>query len=305
MCGQSLKVPARYKHRIFEHQYMKIKALDAALPPTISASDIDQFRLMIWDYFKKNGRDFSWRQSPYDSYSIVVSEVMLQQTQTHRVTGKFEQFIAKFPSFAVLAQSSVVDLITAWQGLGYNRRALALQKIAQIVMQNHEGVLPNSPELLQTFPGIGPATAASICAFAFNTPTVFIETNVRAVYLHHFFRDKAAVSDKELIPLVQAALDRENPRQWYYALMDYGVMLKKLHKNPSRKSAHYTKQSTFENSERQIRGAILRIMAEHRAIRPDDLIALIGRDERRIIKNIAALEEEGFIKHNNDLLTFV
>lgn len=225
--------------------------------PNFSIPTITAFRQLIWNFYKKNRRSFAWRTTT-DPYAIVVSEIMLQQTQTDRVAKKFPEFMTTFPMFAALAQAPLSEVIRAWQGLGYNRRAIALQKIAQRVHNEYNGSLPRDPEILQTFPGIGPNTAGSIVAFAWNLPTIFIETNIRAVFLHHFFPNQEQVSDRELLPLISAVLDQESPREWYYALMDYGVYLKKAHKNPSRRSAHHTKQSKFTGSDRQIRGAILR-----------------------------------------------
>ncbi len=270
-------------------------AKDILLP-----EDIEQFQAEIYNFYKENGRVFQWRQTT-DPYHIVVSEIMLQQTQTHRVEEKYKNFVEKLPNFLALAEISTRDLLLLWQGLGYNRRALSLQKTAQIIMQDYGGQLPNSPEILLNFPGIGPATASSICVFAFNTPTVFIETNIRAVYIHKFFQNRTDVTDKELFPLVEQTLDKNNSRHWYYALMDYGVMLKKKFKNPSRKSAHHTQQSKFEGSERQIRGMILRALTAHKALNFDMLCALIDREPHRIERNLQDLCTEGFVQKQNTI----
>lgn len=218
------------------------------------------FQTALKTYYAHNKRLFAWREI-ITPYNVVVSEIMLQQTQTERVAQKFPQFIATFPDFVSLAQASKQELIQQWVGLGYNRRAFALQGIAQAVIEHYQGILPYDPAILQTFKGIGPATAASIAAFAYNQPTVFIETNVRTVFLHTFFHDLESVSDKDIFPLVEKTLDKEHARDWYYALMDYGVCLKKLYPNPSRKSRHYVKQSTFQGSDRQVRGAVLKLLA--------------------------------------------
>jgi A/G-specific adenine glycosylase len=248
----------------------------------------------IWDYYARNKRDFAWRKS-YNPYNIVVSEIMLQQTQTERVIPKYAQFVGSFNSFEHLACASLKDVLGAWQGLGYNRRALALHTLAQKVITEHKGILPESPDILVTFPGIGKATAASICAFAFNQPTVFIETNIRTVFIHFFFAQRSEVHDKEIFPLVEATVDLLNPREWYYALMDYGVMLKKKIPNPSRKSAHHTQQTKFEGSDRQIRGKILKILTTQSQASFDELCLLIEREPHRIEKALAQLQKEGFI----------
>lgn len=197
------------------------------------------------------------------------------------------------------------EVIAAWQGLGYNRRALYLQQIAQKVINEHDGVLPNDPEVLVSFPGIGKATAASICAFTFNKPTVFIETNIRTVFIHFFFANEASVHDNQLLPLIEATVDVQNARQWYYALMDYGVMLKSKFPNPSKKSAHHTKQSKFEGSDRQIRGFILKHLTDCPQLNFQQLAALIDRDEERIEKMLVDLCKEGFIKKGCDYFSIV
>lgn len=258
------------------------------------------FRSLIYDYYDKHGRVFSWRQTD-NPYHIVVSEIMLQQTQTDRVKEKFERFIEAFPDFKTLSQATFSEVLFYWHGLGYNRRALALHKIAQRVVAEFSGTVPNAPEVLITFEGIGKATAASICAFAYNRPTIFIETNIRAVYIHTFFKDSAQVHDLAILPLVEATLDRENARIWYYALMDYGVALKKCFKNPSRRSAHHTTQSPFEGSERQIRGMILRALTTHSRLSLSDLLILIPREHVRTERNLRALCKEGFINELNGL----
>ncbi len=161
------------------------------------------------------------------------------------------------------------------------------------------GILPNDPEILVTFPGIGKATAASICAFAFNNPTIFIETNIRAVFIHFFFVDKKEVHDNEIFPLIEKTVDKTNAREWYYALMDYGVMLKKQFKNPNIKSKHYTVQSKFEGSDRQIRGLIVKALTQRPALSYSEVIFIIDRDEQRIQKILSDLQHEGFITFAN------
>ncbi len=155
--------------------------------------------------------------------------------------------------------------------------------------------MPQDPEILSTFKGIGKATASSICAFAFNKPTVFIETNIRSVYIHCFFPHSTEVKDTEIVPLIAQTLDTEDSRAWYYALMDYGVMLKKKYKNPNRKSAHYAAQSKFEGSDRQVRGLILKLLVEIPVIAEDEFLTSINRDQEKILSILSDLQKEGFI----------
>lgn len=256
---------------------------------------INHFKKTIWDYYKQHGRSFSWR-STTDPYHILVSEVMLQQTQTYRVAPKFEQFIKAFPTFNALATASFDQVLRYWKGLGYNRRALSLQKTTQLIIQNHEGILPNDTEILDSFPGIGAATASSICAFAFNNPTIFIETNIRAVFIHFFFQGYDKVHDNQIRPLVEQTVDLSNAREWYYALMDYGVMLKALHNNPARRSKHHTKQSKFEGSDRQIRGNILQLLLDTPLLSLQEIYQNIKAETQRVNTIVDSLHKEQFIE---------
>ena len=220
---------------------------------------------------------------------------MLQQTQVDRVTEKFTQFIGFFPTVFSLAQAPLDKVLSAWQGLGYNRRAIALREAARIIVKDHRGVIPGEPELLKTLPGIGPATAASIAAFAFNRPTIFLETNLRTVLIHHFFPDRDAVHDEEILPIAEAALDRRNPRKWYSALMDYGTMLKKKHGNLSRRSVGYKKQSPFQGSKRQLRGMILRSLIDGKDTGVQVLARKLQRDPAEVREQLDALSAEGLL----------
>jgi len=268
----------------------------------LSASVVESFQELIYDYYHQFGRTFVWRQTT-NPYHIVVSEIMLQQTQTSRVSGKFEQFVSVFPDFQTLAQASLRDVLYAWQGLGYNRRGKALHAIAQKVVTEFDGKLPADETVLQTLPGIGAATAASICAFAFNTPTIFVETNIRTVFIQFFFNGSSdPVKDKEILPLVAQTIDTKNPRLWYYALTDYGVGLKKLFPGMNARSAHYAKQSKFEGSDRQIRGEILRIMITAKKIKRVELVVQIGKQEGRVCNILEQLIVEGFLKRNDDMI---
>lgn len=227
----------------------------------MTSQEITSFRAIIYNFYTAHRRDFPWRKTN-DPYHILVSEIMLQQTQTDRVVPKFIHFIETFPTVKSLANAPLQKVLQEWQGLGYNRRGLMLHKTACAIIKDHAGNVPRNEEVLKSLPGIGPYTAAAIAAFAYNTPAVVIETNIRAVFIHHFFRDTNTVYDKELLPLIEQTLDAKNPRQWYSALMDYGAYLKKEFPNPSRKSVRHAVQSKFAGSDRQIRGAIIRALTQ-------------------------------------------
>jgi A/G-specific adenine glycosylase len=261
---------------------------------TIKASKIRRFRTSVYSYFARHKRILPWR-TDYDPYAIFISEIMLQQTQVDRVCAKFPTFIAAFPNFKSLADAPLSRIYTHWQGLGYNRRALNCKQAAGIILRDHGGTLPASPEALETLPGIGKATAASICAFAFNKPVVFLETNIRTAIIHHFFYDRREISEEELWPVAQATLDLKNPRRWYSALMDYGSMLKKKYGNASRRSTQYKKQSKFQGSRRQVRGAILKALLERPSLTAIQLADSIGASPETVRSVATLLVSEGLM----------
>ena len=220
-------------------------------------------------------RDLPWRRT-YDPYAIWISEVMLQQTQVSRVDGRWQRWLERFPTVDALASAAPSDVLEEWQGLGYNRRALSVHRAAQAISEAG-GVFPQDQKELVKLPGIGPATAAGIRAFAFNLHGVYLETNVRTVFLHELYPQAEGVPDSELVPLVEltcpasvedAAAESDEteltPRSWYYALLDYGAYLKKTIPNPSRRSKSHVKQSRFEGSHRQKRAELLRVLLAHK-----------------------------------------
>ncbi|MFA5362276.1 MAG: A/G-specific adenine glycosylase [Candidatus Omnitrophota bacterium] len=263
---------------------------------------VRQFRTIIYAYYARHKRQMPWRDTR-NSYHILVSEVMLQQTQVTRVLDKYAGFTRVFPDIRTLARASLADILSEWQGLGYNRRALLLKRLAERVVTDYGGRIPCEREILKTLPGIGEATSGAVCAFAFDQPVVFIETNIRSVFIHHFFRDKKEVSDTRLLPWIEKTLDRKKPREWYYALMDYGVYLKSEFPNPSRKSSHYAKQGKFEGSVRQIRGKILKILLSRRRLPVCELYELVCPDKKRCDTIADALCEEGLLKKRGGFLS--
>jgi A/G-specific adenine glycosylase len=260
------------------------------------------FREEIRRYFRNHGRQFSWRDD-INPYRILVSEIMLQQTQTGRVEEKFAAFISRFRSFEELAAAEFSEVLRLWKGLGYNRRAKYLHDAARTIVHDFDGVLPEDPAALVRLPGIGPATAASICVFAFNKPYPFVETNIRTVFIHFFFTDQKQVSDRQILSLVEQTMDEQAPRDWFYGLMDYGVMLKKAIGNLSRRSSHYQKQSRFEGSNRQLRGRILAILLDQERTSADTLAALIDQPVERVMALIDALRAEGLIQKKGRYLS--
>ncbi|MBI5037282.1 MAG: A/G-specific adenine glycosylase [Candidatus Kerfeldbacteria bacterium] len=253
------------------------------------------FRKIIYEHYRRYRRDLPWRHT-IDPYHIMVSELMLQQTQVDRVVGKYISFIKKFPTIGSLARASLSAVLKAWQGLGYNRRAKYLHMAAGMVVTSLRGKFPRTIDELVTLPGIGVHTAGAICAYAFNQPVAYIETNIRSAYIYHFFPRAKQVTDAQLMPLVIRTLDERHPRRWYSALMDYGTWLKKNHGNAAQRSRHYTKQSRFEGSHRQVRGAIIRALATSRGLTTGELHQTIGLPVPRIRSALEQLISEGMVR---------
>lgn len=231
---------------------------------------IEAFRERVYLAGRELYRDLLWRRTR-DPYAIWVSEAMLQQTQVSRVDGRWQSWLDRFPSVDALAAATSADVLAEWQGLGYNRRALALWRAAQEICEHHSGVMPQDEVALKALPGIGPATAAGIRAFAFDLSGVYLETNVRAVFLHELFPGAEGVPDSALRSLVAEACPDGSleiagadvpcsPRTWYYALLDYGAHLKRTLPNPSRRSRENVRQSRFEGSHRQKRAVLVRLL---------------------------------------------
>ncbi len=259
----------------------------------LTKASVKNFRKQILASYRTHGRKMPWRETT-DPYRILVSEIMLQQTQVARVTEKYKQFVKAFPGFKALDRAPLAAVYKEWQGLGYNRRAVALKRIAHIVVNDHKGALPRTHEKLCALPGIGKATASSIMAFAFNSPAVFVETNIRTVFIHFFFKAKKSVPDKDILPLVEKTVSRTNPRKWYWALMDYGAMLKKSGTVENSRSTHYVKQSRFEGSKRQVRGKILKLVAERDSAHQREITDDIN--DKRVSGIIDDLVREGFLE---------
>lgn len=218
------------------------------------------FTEKVWEYYREFGRHgLPWRVDT-SPYSILVSEIMLQQTQVARVLPKYEHFLKQFPDLAGLARAPLGEVLMAWSGLGYNRRAKYLHQAAQTIIKQHGGKFPSRASDLISLPGIGKNTAGAIMAYAYNEPAVFIETNIRTVFIHHFFDDQFEVPDTELVDLVTRTLDEQHPREWYWALMDYGSFLKRTTGSRNQQSKHYNKQPAFTGSRRQIRGKVIRLL---------------------------------------------
>jgi len=227
---------------------------------------------------------------------------MLQQTGADRVRSRYEPFLARFPDFPALAEATPAEVLAAWQGLGYNRRALALKNLAERVTDDLGGCLPDDERQLRALPGIGPYTAAAVLVFAFNQPVIMIETNIRRVFIHCFFQDRTGIDDCEIRPLVRDTLDSGDPRGWYNALMDYGASLSTLAENPNRRSRHYQRQGPFEGSARQSRGRVLKEVLAAGKLTETDLGGVLNISPSELDTILSRLEQEGFIDRTDGLV---
>jgi A/G-specific adenine glycosylase len=225
---------------------------------------------------------------------------MLQQTQVERVIPYYERFVKKFPNPQKLSKAKLSDVLRLWSGLGYNRRAKYLQDAAKTVVAHHGGKFPKQYEELRKLPGVGDYTARAVRVFAFNEPDVLIETNIRTVFIHYFFKDASDIHDKELAPLAHKAAKGEDPREWHWALMDFGSSLKRSGVRNNRKSAHFTKQSRFEGSFRQLRGRILlQLMQEPKSL--SKMKKIDAKNASLILLALRAMQKENLVVKEGDL----
>jgi len=270
----------------------------------ISDKDIQEFTSRAWRYYKKFGRhDLAWRKKT-DPYSITVSEVMLQQTQVTRVEEYFKKWMKEFPTIKKLSQSELSDVLKQWQGLGYNRRGKYLHDIAKKIMNDFGGVFPEESEHLRSLPGVGSYTQAAIEAFSYNKRSILVETNIRTAVIYHFFKNKETVTEKEIEHVLECCYKKgtkayKNPREWNWALMDYGSHLKKEVGNLNKKSKTYTKQSRFEGSTRQLRSGILRYILSKGVVSALEIEKASANRKKEVAGLLIELQKEGMIQETS------
>jgi A/G-specific adenine glycosylase len=262
--------------------------------------DIARFRNIVYTHYKNEGRNFPWRTDTRP-WGILVSEFMLQQTQTDRVIPYWERWMKKWPNPGSLAEADMEEALREWSGLGYNRRCRFLKDCARYITEHYAGKVPRKPERLLDLPGVGPYTAGAVACFAYNYPAVFIETNIRSVFIHCFFEDKTGIHDREIFPILKEALDRENPRVWYWALMDYGVFLKQTAENPGRRSAGYVRQTKFEGSFRQLRGAVIRSLSSSGKGSAGEIGIRTGIEKEELLKVLEVLKKDWLVAEEDGI----
>jgi len=255
---------------------------------------MNEFQYLVNHFYMNNRRDLPWRKLPRNInsrfYVVLVSEIMLQQTQVSRVIPKYTEFLNTFPTMSSLADASLADILQVWNGLGYNRRARYLRESARIIRDDG---LPKNIDQLSSLPGIGHNTAGAIMAYVYNYPSVFIETNIRTVFIHHFFSERTNVHDKEILRYVEESLHDQSPREWYWALMDYGTYLKSQGLS-NKTSAHYTAQSKFTGSTRELRAKILRLL-QYESLSEAELHKKLT--DSRLSTVLKSLEKDQLIEH--------
>jgi len=257
---------------------------------------MEDFRDLVWRHYHEHARPMPWREEP-TLYHVLVSEIMLQQTQVERVRAKYAAFIERFPDIAALARAPLADVLIVWQGLGYNRRAKFLHEAAKLIIVDGE---PQTQSGLQMLPGVGRNTAGAIMNYVYQLPTPFIETNIRTVYFHHFYTNVVDVSDADLLQVVADTMDDEHPREWFWALMDYGAWLKKEAGGRLDQSRHYKKQAPLEGSVRQLRGEMLRVVT--RGAQPLDAINARFGSDARFERAFIGLLRDGLIDVTNEMV---
>lgn len=257
----------------------------------------DEFQELIWQKGRELYREMPWRQDTRPYY-VLVSELMLQQTQVDRVVPKFYDFITAFPDEHTLAAASLADVLRQWQGLGYNRRAKFLHEAAKKVVYEWKGVWPDTVGELCRLPGVGPNTAGAMMAYIYNQSVVFVETNIRSVYFHHFFQHDKDVTDTQIRSVMEATLDFEHPREFYWALMDYGSWLKRQGLGKIATSKSYKKQPPLEGSVRQVRGRIIAALSKG-DLMIGRLANVVGHDER-FEPALAGLVRDGLVMQQGD-----
>lgn len=261
--------------------------------------ELEDFKAEVWEWGRKLYREMLWREDTRPYY-VLVSELMLQQTQVERVMPKFLAFIGAFPDEKTLAAAPLAEVLKLWSGLGYNRRAKFLHEAAKKITQDFNGKFPSEREELQRLPGVGVNTAGAILTYAFNQPAPFIETNVRTVFFHHFFQDREDITDKEVMILLEKAIDREHPREFYWALMDYGTYLKKQGVGKITRSKHYRKQSALKGSVREVRGQIVHSLKD--ADETMESLKVKLRADARFEVALAGLIKDGLVQQKDAIL---
>ncbi len=265
---------------------------------------VRDFQEMIFTWWDTNRRDLPWRRTE-DPYRILVSEVMLQQTQVSRVLPKYDEFIKRYPTVHDLARAPAADVLRTWQGMGYNRRALYLKKTAEAVITTYGGTFPKDETLLTKLPGLGTYTARAILVFAFGRNVATVDTNIRKIITHFFFKDRPQKEE-----VIQAAADQLLPLdkswEWHQALMDYGALELNKFKRPDPPAGGRGTSIPFRNSDRFYRGRIIDRLREGdaaKALLVEELSKTYQKDTEFIEKILLGLSKDGLLTLRGDVVS--
>lgn len=262
----------------------------------VKKTEIVQFQRKILTWYEANKRDLPWRGTR-DPYRILVSEIMSQQTQIARVIPKYNAWMEAFPTVFELAKASTADVLGHWSGLGYNRRALFLQKCAKTVVERFAGKFPQEKEVLKTLPGIGEYTAAAVACFAFNQQVAVVDTNVRKIILTQFPHVSSDISPQEMQNIADALLPQGKAYEWNQALMDYAsAMLKK-------EKIVVPKQSKFKGSNRYYRGQIVKLLLAQKSIARAQLAKELSISKEKCAEILGGLEKDALVVRSGEYMS--
>jgi A/G-specific adenine glycosylase len=268
------------------------------VPP---ATQLCALRSRILAWYAANARDLPWRHTT-DPYAVLVSEVMLQQTQVARVLQKYEPFLARFPTLEALAEASVAEVLAEWQGLGHNTRAVRLRDCARAattaLASRQPARLPTTLDDLRRLPGVGPYTARAILIFAHNADLAAVDANVRRVLTHELGLPQN-LPPPALQAIADAALPRGRARDWHNALMDYGSLVLTTRVTGI---APLTRQGPFAGSRRMYRAKLVRLLLEQRPRPLADLSCALRLPAPELIAIVADLERDNLIQRRGDTL---
>ena len=282
--------------------------------------EIEKIQEAVLCWYEKNGRKLPWRETT-DPYKILVSEMMLQQTQVDRVIPKYNAFLEEFPTTQTLATAATADVLRMWSGLGYNRRALYLQKCARAIEAEHKGIFPEKENELQELPGIGPYTRAAVVSFAFNKNIAVIDVNIELLYKRIFYNKAENVQ-----AIAQTLLPKERSRDWHNALMDIGALfctaknpkcndcpLSKFCASANKKERHEAtrekkKVVPFKESDRIVRGTVLKLLTKENnqeitKVYKQLLEQNIKREKEKFEEIVLQLEKDGLVKRENNVVS--
>ncbi|VVB60515.1 G/T mismatches repair enzyme [uncultured archaeon] len=260
---------------------------------TIPRETVQRFQKKVFSFYQQNKRELPWRNTT-DPYKILVSELMLQQTQVSRVISYYERWIARWPTISDLASASRAEVLKAWMGLGYNTRAVYLHKAAQKIVAEYDGDVLTAMKQYQEIPGVGRYTAQAVQIFSRNTDLVTVDTNIRRIFIAEFHLSEE-LSMRELWGYAEQCLPLGRSREWHNALMDYGALHQTAKKTGIRS---VSQQSEFEGSDRQRRAAVLRLLLSGPASF-DTIHRALGGERMKIRKILGKMVDEDLLVLQN------